>query len=186
MKLNPRIAFFDSVEYSLTEKRILLAQGMIDDAFLTSLRARLVHLTSVSKKPITIYLNTVGGLITSGLGAYDLILSMRKVCPVNIMATGSCMSMGVVVLQAGTKRLATPHTTFLLHELQLSTGGALSKVLDDQTQAKRMQDTLDGIIEKRTGQNMTKLRQLFMRRDYYLNTAEMLKHRLIDGIVGGE
>jgi ATP-dependent Clp protease protease subunit len=159
---------------------------MIDDTFLTSLRARLVHLTLVSKKPITIYLNTVGGLITSGLGAYDLILSMRRECPVNIMATGACMSMGVIVLQAGTKRLATPHTTFLLHELQMTTGGALSKVLDDQTQAKKMQNTLDSIVERRTGQNMTKLRQLFTRRDYYLNAQEMLEHHLIDGIIGGE
>jgi ATP-dependent Clp protease protease subunit len=183
MKLNPHVAFFDSVEYSLTEKRIVLAHGMIDDTFLTSLRARLVHLTSVSKKPITIYLNTVGGLITSGLGAYDLILSMRRECPVNIMATGACMSMGVIVLQAGTKRLATPHTAFLLHELQMTTGGALSKVLDDQTQAKKMQNTLDSIVERRTGQNMTKLRQLFTRRDYYLNAQEMLEHHLIDGIV---
>lgn len=186
MKLNPLVSFFDSVEYSLTVKRLLLAQGMIDDSFLTSLRARLVHLTSVSKKPITVYLNTVGGLITSGLGAYDLILSVKKECPVNIVATGACMSMGVIVLQAGTKRLATPHTAFLLHELQMTTGGALSKILDDQTQAKKMQDALDDIIEKRTGQDMTKLRKLFERRDYYLDASEMLKHRLIDGIVGGE
>lgn len=184
MKLNPRVAFFDSIEYSLTEKRIILAHGMIDDAFLTSLRARLVHLMTVSKKPITVYLNTVGGLITSGLGVYDLVHSITKECPVNIVATGACMSMGVIVLQAGTKRLATPNTTFLLHELQMTAGGALSKVLDEQTQAKKMQNTLDSIIEKRTGQNMTKLRQLFMRRDYYLNATEMLKHHLIDGIAG--
>jgi len=177
--------YVDEVEVTLTDHRIVVLNCAVDTSMLSSLSYRLHFMLLQNKKPITIYFSTPGGTVMEGLAVYDLIKAMTKDAPITMIARGMCMSMGLVIMQAATKRLSTPHTTFLLHEVQLSDMGrtSLTEREDEQSEAKRIQAMLDEILTARTGQDMKKLRKEFARRELYLSAEEALAHRLIDGIV---
>lgn len=176
-------SFIDDIERTLFEQREIHISGPVcsDSAYV--LVKSLRFLTAQSKKPITLYLNTPGGTIYDGLSIYDHINAARSVVPVNIVASGSCMSMGMIIMQAATRRMALPNTGFLLHELQTRSGGSLSNMRDDMKESERLQAQLDGILAARSGQDITKLRKTFERKDFYFSSQDALKFNLIDKIV---
>jgi len=177
--------YADEVDATLTEHRIIILNSSVDASMLSCLSYRLRFMVLQNKEPITIYFSTPGGTVMEGLAVYDLIKGVTKDAPVTMIAYGMCMSMGLVIVQAATKRLSAPHTTFLLHEVQLSDMGRASLTAreDEQSEAKRIQAMLDEILTTRTGQDMKKLRKEFARRELYLSAEEALSHKLIDGIV---
>lgn len=179
-------SFIDDIERGLAEQRIVNVVGQVDSTMSLELAARLNYLAGVNNKPINVFLNTFGGSVTDGLAIYDLIVALNKKVPINVVATGACMSMGTIILQAGRKRLTTPFTSFLLHELSMRNEGKLGELRDNQKEAERLQHILNGILAKRTRLSEKKLMQLFTRREFYIDAEEARKYRLVDGIIGEE
>lgn len=179
-------AFVDVVERELAKQRILTLTGTVDPGMAHEAGMRLQYLAGISKKPITLYLNTPGGNIVDGLAIFDLIQRINKEVPVDIVATGSCMSMGTIILQAGRKRLSTPNTYFMLHELSAGMEGKLGDQKDLVKHLEVLQKRLNSILSSRTGLTHKELMKKFDRKDYYMDATEALKVNLIDGIVGGE
>lgn len=175
--------FGDSVERRLTGLRVIDLNGLIDGGMYFHVAIRLRYLTAVSKKPISFLLNTPGGDIREGLAIYDLMQEARKQCKITVKATGSCMSMGAVLLQGGDLRLSTPNTSFLLHELAGVAAGSLGQIRDVTKEAERLQQVLNHILSERTGKTIKQLQKLCERRDYFLSPQDALKHNLIDRIV---
>lgn len=175
---------YDEIERKQLARREITITGAIDSDVSHVISVKLRYLAEQSRKPVTIYLNTPGGSVVDGLAIYDAIKSaVEGGMKVSIIATGACMSMGSIILQAATKRLSTRHTSFLLHELSMVNIGALGQLQDKHEEAKRLQNTLNSIITERSGLDKKKLKELVERRDLYLTAEEALKWKLIDGIV---
>jgi ATP-dependent Clp protease protease subunit len=175
--------FVDKVEHTLARKRVINYSGAVDIAMQHEFAMRLNYLASISKKPITIFMNTPGGVIVDGLAVFDTIKRIGKKVPVNIIANGACMSMGVIILQAATHRACTPNTFFLLHELQGNVQGSLSAQRDDYKFSEELQKRLNKIVTSRSGMTEKQLKKLIERRDFYIDAQEALKFGLVDEIV---
>lgn len=182
---NALIPIHDEIMRNEMERRELRVTGPIDSETAHLMQVKLSYLRHQNKKPITIYINTPGGHVIDGLAIYDAIMEVRASgIQVNVIAAGSCMSMGVIIMQAGSQRLATKHAAFLLHELHMVTGGSFSDLDDKHKEAKRLQDVLNSLLIDRSGLTPTKLKELTARRDSYLSAKDAKKFNIIDKVLG--
>lgn len=183
-KVQPKqLGIFDTMEHQLAEQRMIHLTGLILPPMYHEMSCRLRYLAKQNKKPINIYLNTPGGSLLDALAMYDVIQEINKQVPVNVIAAGCCMSAGVLVEQAGAKRLSYPNAQFMVHELSGNSGGKLSDTLDAAQYAERLQSVIDGIIASRSGIPIEKLRALYRRRDFFLSAKDAKKLHLIDSII---
>lgn len=185
LKVRPRtLAYYDDVSYTLSDARRINIFGEIGREMTSHIENSLTYMLLKSpKRPITMYMHTPGGSVIDGLAIYDSIMRKRKKTSIDIVVQGASMSMGVVILQAATKRYATPNSQFLLHEVSYGQRAHLSGQEDDLIQAKKLQETLDHIITARSGMAPAELKELINRRDYSISATEALKHNLIDAIL---
>jgi len=181
---NSLIPIHDEIMRNELERRELRITGPIDSEAAHLMQVKLAYLKNQSKKPVTIYLNTPGGHVIDGLAIYDSIMDLREDgIKVNIIASGSCMSMGVIIMQAASERCSLKHAQFLLHELHMVTGGSFTELGDRHKEAKRMQEVLNGILLGRSGLTGVKLKELTERRDTYLTAVDAKKYHIIDRII---
>jgi ATP-dependent Clp protease protease subunit len=167
----------------LLKERIVFLGTTIDDVVANLIIAQLLFLESEDPtKDIFIYVNSPGGLITSGLAIYD---TMQYVKPsVATICIGQAASMGAVLLAGGAqgKRYALPHARVLIHQ---PLGGAQGQATDIDIQAReilRMREEINTIFTKHTGQDMEKIKQ-DTERDYFMTAEQALKYGIIDQIV---
>lgn len=180
---NPSMPIHETIDRSAIDRREVYITGIINSEVQYYLTRILMYLAEDSKKPIHIVLNTPGGLVADGLAIYDLFKTIGRRAPINIVATGQCMSMGAIILQAANKRWATRHCAIGLHELSAANIGTYSKLEETQEEIRKTQTTLDGIITSRTGMTRKKLKGLIERRDAVLTPDEALELNLIDGVL---
>lgn len=164
--------------------RIIFLGVPIDDDVANIVTAQLLFLASSDNSAdITIYLNTPGGSVSSGLAIYD---TMQLVEPdVATVCTGMAASMGAVLLCAGAdgKRSALPHSRVMIHQ---PLGGAQGQASDIEIAAREIMKTrteLYTIISEHTGKS---LKQIMADgdRDYWMNSKEALEYGMIDEILG--
>jgi ATP-dependent Clp protease protease subunit len=167
----------------LLKERIVFLGTPIDDVVANLIIAQLLFLESEDPtKDIFIYVNSPGGLITSGLAIYD---TMQYVKPsVATICIGQAASMGAVLLAGGAqgKRYALPHARVLIHQ---PLGGAQGQATDIDIQAReilRMREEINTIFTKHTGQDTEKIKQ-DTERDYFMTAEQALKYGIIDQIV---
>lgn len=170
------------VKYNNEKLRNFLLIGPINENAYAATQHTLSYLASQSRKPLTVLMDTYGGDINSGLALYDLMKTIDRTVPLHIRVTGACMSMGVVILQAGRTRVSTPHANFMLHQLRGVNEGVLGELRDRHRHMERLQHQLDDILIKRTGLTKKELTKLTERRDYYITAEEALSLNLIDKI----
>lgn len=166
--------------------RIIFLGVPIDDDVTNIIQAQLLFLASNdSNADISLYLNTPGGQVTSGLGIYD---TMQLVQPaVATICTGMAASMGAVLLCAGAagKRSALPHSRVLIHQ---PLGGAHGQATDILIAAKEIEKTraeLFRIIASHTGQKYEKI-AADGERDYWMSAEEALAYGMVDEILTGK
>jgi ATP-dependent Clp protease protease subunit len=167
----------------LLEDRIVFISGEIDDYIANTVIAQLLYLESKSKKEdIYLYINSPGGVVTSGLAIYD---TMQYVKPdIVTICIGQAASMAAVLLAAGTKgkRCALPNSRIMIHQ---PIGGAYGQATDIEIQAKeilRLKKVLNGILSKHTGQPIDKIEK-DVERDFFMNAEEAKKYGIIDKIL---
>lgn len=182
---SPSMPIHEMIDRSAIDRREVYITGVINSEVQYYLMRILSYLSEDSKKTINIILNTPGGLVADGLAIYDLLksITVNRKTPINIVATGQCMSMGAIILQAATRRLATIHCSLGLHELHATNTGSYSNTEDTQKEIRRTQHALDDIITGRTGMTRQKLKGLIARRDTVLTPDEALALNLIDEVV---
>lgn len=163
--------------------RIIFLGVPIDDDVANIIQAQLLFLSSTDPSAdISLYLNTPGGQVTSGLGIYD---TMQLVEPdVATICTGMAASMGSVLLCAGTKgkRSCLPHSKVLIHQ---PLGGAQGQASDIMIAAREIEKTrteLYNIISEHSGQPFDKV-FADADRDYWMTAAEALEYGMIDEIL---
>lgn len=167
----------------LLKERIIFLTGQVDDQVSSLICAQLLFLESENpKKDISFYINSPGGVVTSGLAMYD---TMQYIKPdVSTVCIGQAASMGSLLLASGEggKRYALPHARIMIHQPH---GGAQGQASDIEIQAKeilRLRAMLNDIYVRHTGQKLTQIEKA-MDRDNFMSAEEAKKFGLIDQVV---
>lgn len=167
----------------LLKDRIIFLSGEINDAVASTIVAQLLFLEAEAPdKDIFLYINSPGGVVTSGFSIFDTMQYIKPdVCTICI---GQAASMGAFLLSSGTKgkRYALPHSRIMIHQ---PLGGAQGQATDIAIQAKeilRMKDELNSILAAQTGQKLDKI-VADTERDFFMGAAEAKEYGLIDKVL---
>tara|TARA_B100000674_G_C37623769_1_gene815566 strand:- start:19 stop:642 length:624 start_codon:yes stop_codon:yes gene_type:complete len=167
----------------LLKERIIFLTGAVTDEVASVLIAQLLFLESENpKKDIFMYINSPGGIVTSGLGVYD---TMQYIKPnISTLCVGQAASMGSLLLSAGTSgmRFALPNSRIMLHQ---PSGGFSGQATDIEIHAKEIleiKERLNKIYEKHTKQKVEIIRKT-LERDYFMTAIEAKKFGVIDEII---
>ena len=167
----------------LLKDRIVMLSGEIEDGMAASIVAQLLFLEAEDPdKDIYLYINSPGGVITSGFSIYDTMNYIKPdVCTICI---GQAASMGAFLLSCGApgKRYALPNSRIMIHQ---PLGGARGQATDIEIQAReilRLKEILNGILAKNTGQKLSKIVK-DTERDFFMSSAEANEYGLVDKIL---
>lgn len=187
MEKNPtddKLGLEERLEWSLLKDRAIILHGQTDEYICQKVSRRLEFLGRESKDPIHIILNSVGGSVYDGLLVFDTIKNLTaKGIPVVCEARGLAASMGCIILQAGTKRLATPHTRLLIHEVSSWQWGETTQLEEQTEELRKLNSMLNQIIAERTGKTVEEIGELTKKTDYWMSAQEALDFGLVDEIV---
>jgi len=167
----------------LLKDRIIMLSGEVNDQVASTVVAQLLFLEAQDPdKDIYFYINSPGGVITSGLSMFD---TMNYIKPdIVTICIGQAASMGAFLLASGTKgkRYALPHARIMIHQ---PSGGAQGQSTDIQIQAQeiqRLKDTLNEILAEKTGKTAKRIEK-DTERDNFMSAKEALEYGLIDKIL---
>lgn len=167
----------------LLRERIVCVNGAIDDHMSNLVVAQLLYLESESpEKPISMYINSPGGVVTAGLAIYDTMQYIR--CPVATLAVGQACSMASLLLAAGEAghRRSLPHSRVMLHQ---PSGGAQGQASDIAIAAKeilKMRELLNGLYVRHTGQESQRVEEV-LERDYFMSATEAQRFGIVDEVI---
>lgn len=179
--------FWDqSVHKKFLEERKIFLWGTVNDETCQQVVKQMLYFEMEdSEKDITLYINSPGGVITSGMAVFDI---MQMVKPkVATVCMGLAASMGAILLLAGEKgqRSAWRHSRILIHQPLIS-GQIIAPAIDIKIQAEEISKTrkeLNKIISERTGQPLERIEK-DTDRDFYMTAQEALDYGLIDEVIG--
>jgi ATP-dependent Clp protease protease subunit len=167
----------------LLKERIIFMSGPVNDAVSTLITAQLLFLEAENpEKDIAMYINSPGGVVTSGLAIYDTMQYIRP--DVQTLCIGQAASMGSLLLCAGAKgkRFALPHARIMVHQPM---GGFQGQATDIEIHAKEILDTrkrLNEIYVQHTGQPIEKIEEA-LERDNFLSGPEAVEFGIVDEVV---
>jgi len=180
----PRGERFWDIYSLLLKERIIMLFTPITDPVANTLIAQLLYLEREDpERDINMYIQSPGGVISSGLAIYDTMQLIRP--HVSTICVGMAASMATVLLCAGSKgkRYALPHATIHMHQ---AIGGAQGQAADIVIAAReimRQQDVIKDILMKHTGQSQDKITH-DTDRDFYLNPEQAVEYGIIDEVLG--
>ena len=167
----------------LLKERVVFIVGPVDDYMANIVVAQMMFLESENpEKDIALYINSPGGVVSSGLAIYD---TMQFIKPdVSTICIGQAASMGAILLTGGTKgkRYALPHSRIMIHQ---PLGGFQGQAADMEIHAKEMletRDRLNKILAHHTGQSVDKVKK-DTDRDNFMDGADAIAYGLIDGML---
>ena len=167
----------------LLKERIIFITGPIEDGMATLVVAQLLFLEAENpKKEISMYINSPGGVVTSGMAIYDTMQFIRP--PVSTLCIGQAASMGSLLLTAGEKgqRFALPNARIMLHQ---PSGGFQGQASDIERHAEdiiKMKRRLEDIYVRASGQTRETIERT-LDRDYFMTADEAKKFGLIDSVI---
>jgi len=167
----------------LLKERIIFLGTEINDDVSNLIIAQLLFLQSEdAEKDISIYINSPGGMVTSGMAIYDTMQFLK--CPITTYCVGQAASMGAVLLAAGTKgkRFALPNARIMIHQ---PLGGSQGQATDIEIQTKeilRMKKRLNEILADHTGKPIKTIEK-DTDRDFFMSAEEAVKYGLVDEVV---
>ena len=167
----------------LLKERVIFFVGPVDDYMANIVVAQMLFLESENpEKDIALYINSPGGVVSSGLAIYD---TMQFIKPdVSTICIGQAASMAAVLLAGGTrgKRYCLPHARMMIHQPH---GGTQGQAVDIEIQAREileLREQLNKILAKHTGQSVERIKQ-DTDRDHFMNWNEAVKYGLIDKVL---
>jgi ATP-dependent Clp protease protease subunit len=167
----------------LLKDRIIFLGTAIDDIVANTVIAQLLFLEADDPdKDIYLYVNSPGGVVTSGLAIYDTMNYIK--CPVSTICIGQAASMGALLLSAGTKgkRFSLPHARIMIHQPM---GGFQGQATDIEIHAReilKMKETLNRILATATGQPIEKI-QTDTDRDFFMSGEDAKSYGLVDEVI---
>ena len=167
----------------LLKDRIVMLSGEIDDAVASSIVAQLLFLEAEDPdKDIYLYINSPGGVVTSGFSIYD---TMNYIKPdVSTICIGQAASMGAFLLSCGAKgkRYALPNSRIMIHQ---PLGGAQGQATDIEIQAKeilRLKEIINSILSQNSGKDLAQVEK-DTDRDFFMSAEDAVQYGLIDQVL---
>jgi ATP-dependent Clp protease protease subunit len=172
---------YDIFSRLLMDRIVFLGAGINDDVA-NIIIAQLLFLEADNpEKDIYLYLNSPGGVVSSGMAIYDTMQHLRA--PINTICMGMAASMGSFLLAAGTKgkRAALPHSRIMIHQ---PSGGAQGTAADIEIQAKEilyLRGRMNDLYAKHTGQPVERIER-DMERDRFMSAEEAKEYGIVDTV----
>lgn len=167
----------------LLKDRIIFIGSQFNDAMATTIIAQLLFLQSEDPhKDISLYINSPGGVVTSGLAIIDTMNYLS--CDVATYCIGQACSMGAVVLAAGTKgkRHVLPHARVMIHQPSGGAEGMASDILINAEEIRKCRNTLNGMLAEACGKSIEEIAR-DTDRDHWLSAEEAKEYGLVDKIL---
>ena len=166
----------------LLKDRIILLTGEINDNFANVIVGELLYLDSINHDPISIYINSPGGSITSGMAIHDTMQFIQS--PVSTICIGMAASMAAFLLASGEKgkRFCLPNSEVMIHQ---PLGGAEGQATEIQIAAKhilKIKERMNKMLSKNTGKPLSVIEQ-DTERDHFLDAQEAKEYGLVDEIL---
>lgn len=166
----------------LLRERIIFVTGQVEDTMAASICMQLLFLEAENpKKEIAMYINSPGGVVTSGLSIYDTMQFIR--CPISTIVMGQAASMGSLLATAGAKglRFALPHASIMVHQPSGGYSGQVTDIMIHARNVENLKRRLNEIYVKHTGRTIKEIEDA-LERDNFLTAAEAVKFGLIDEV----
>jgi ATP-dependent Clp protease protease subunit len=168
----------------LLEKRIVVIFGDIGGENACSISKQLIYLSTQGSSPVKIIINSKGGDVFEGLFVYDAIRSLAALGnEVTVEGRGVVASMGLLLMQAGTKRIVSKTTRIMLHELSDSIGGTRTKLEHAMEDVRCVNDMLLSIVADRSKFTLKELKEKCKLTDVWFSAQEALDVGLVDEVV---
>ncbi len=166
----------------LLKDRIILLSGEIDDECANSVIAQLLYLDSLNNEEISLYINSPGGSVTSGMAIYDTMNFVKS--DVSTICLGMAASMGAFLLSSGKKgkRYVLPNSEIMIHQPLGGAKGQATEIKIAAEQILKTKEKLNKILSENTGKDLKKVEQ-DTERDHFLDAYEALDYGLIDKII---
>ena len=167
----------------LLKERIIFLVGPVNDNLSTLVTAQLLYLESENpKKEISFYINSPGGLVTSGLGIYDTMQYIKP--PVSTLCIGQASSMGSFLLASGEKgkRFSLPNSRIMVHQPSAGFQGQATDIEIHAKEIMALKDRLNKIYSKHTKKNESEIKKA-LERDNFMSPTEAKAFGLIDEVV---
>jgi ATP-dependent Clp protease protease subunit len=167
----------------LLKERIIFITGPIEDNMSSLLVAQMLFLEAENpKKEISMYINSPGGVVTSGLAVYDTIQFIRP--PVSTLCVGQAASMGSLLLSAGAKglRFALPNARIMVHQPSGGFQGQATDIMLHAQEILNLKKRLNEIYMKHTGQTLKKIEDA-LERDYFLTAEAAKDFGIVDKVI---
>ncbi len=167
----------------LLKDRIVFIGAPIDDYISNLVIAQILFLAAEDPdKDINLYVNSPGGIVTSGLAIYDTMQYVKA--PISTICIGQAASMAALILAAGNKgkRFSLPHARIMIHQ---PLGGVQGQATDIDIQAReilRMREIINELLVKHTGQNLERIK-LDTDRDFFMSGDQAREYGLIDAVI---
>ncbi len=167
----------------LLRERIVIVGTHIDDDIASSIISQLIYLQDEDPlEPVSMYINSSGGMITAGLAIYD---TMQYIQPeVHTWCVGQAASMAAVLLAAGEKghRYALPYSRVMIHQPWGQLSGHAADVQIQAEEIIRLRGWLNDILASHTGQALSKIEE-DTDRDYFMTATEAMEYGIVDSVV---
>jgi len=167
----------------LLKERIIFITGPIDDGVAIVVTAQLLFLEAENpKKEISLYINSPGGIVTSGMAIYDTMQFIRP--PVSTLCIGQAASMGSLLLTAGEKgmRYCLPHSRVMVHQPSGGFSGQASDIERHAQDIVKIKRRLNELYVKHTGQEYDTIEKT-LDRDHFMNADEAMEFGIVDEVI---
>ena len=167
----------------LLKDGIIFLGSEIDDQVANVIIAQLLFLEAEdSEKDISIYINSPGGIVSSGMAIYDTMKFIKN--DVVTICIGQASSMAAIILAGGTKgkRYALPNSRILIHQPLGGFQGQATDILIHAGEIKRIKESIVSLLAAHTGKKEEEITR-DIERDYYMNAEESLKYGIIDSVI---
>ncbi len=167
----------------LLRDRIVFVTGQVEDTMASSICMQLLFLEAENpKKEISMYINSPGGVVTSGLSIYDTMQFIR--CPVSTIVMGQAASMGSLLAVGGAKgmRYALPNASIMVHQPSGGFQGQVTDIMIHARNVERIKKRLNEIYVQHTGRSLKEVEEA-LERDNFMTAEEALKFGHIDKII---
>lgn len=166
----------------LLKDRIIILSGEINDTLANNVVAMLLYLDSLNHDDISIYINSPGGVITSGMAIYDTMNFIKS--DVSTICIGMAASMAAIILSSGTKgkRYILPNSEVMIHQPLGGVEGQATEIKIAAERILKLKDKLNKILSKNTGKDIKDV-SLDTERDYFLSSKEAIEYGIVDEIL---
>ena len=176
-KLN--VASMDVFSRLLMDRIIFIGTEINSDVS-NIINAQLLWLDSINHNEITVYINSPGGSVYAGLSIFDTMHIIES--PIKTVCIGMAASMASILLTAGDKRYALPHSRVMIHQPLGGVKGQASDIVITANEITKLKDELNQILATKTGQPLDKIYN-DTDRDYYMTAQEAKEYGIIDEVI---